>query len=172
MPDQPDTWPSTGCYEDIRLANSSCLCPPAVGHLSHGLVPLMPVHLPTWHRPDHRWPYASPGPWGGRDGWASRPQKCASSLHPQGQPGWQKDEFWPCVVCEDSWKASKKSPIPSILSHNTALSLLLESPPSRGWALEVPTPRPPKTGAKLPDRQSPPLNSNWHGGAWLYLIPA
>lgn len=77
MPDQLDTWPSTGCYEDIRLANSSCLCPPAVVHLFHGLVPLMPTHLPTWQRLDHRWPYASPGPWGGRNGWAS-------SLHPQG----------------------------------------------------------------------------------------
>lgn len=124
MPDQLDTWPSTGCYEDIRLANSSCLCPPAVGQLFHGLVPLMPTHLPTWHRPDHRWPYASPGPWGGRNGWAS-------SLHPQGHLAGRGTSFgYVLGVCEEGWGTSKKPSMPSILSH-TNLSLLLESPPCR-----------------------------------------
>lgn len=76
---------SEASQRQVRLAKSSCLCPPAVGHLSQGLVPLTPRLLPTWHRLDHRWPYASPRTWSGRGGQASRSQISPSSLAPQGR---------------------------------------------------------------------------------------
>lgn len=91
MPDQLDTWPSTGCYEDIRLANS-CLCPPAVGQLFHGLVPLMPKTPTNLAQARSQMALCVTRTMG----W----QEWMGILTPSpGSPGWQGDEFWLCVGC-------------------------------------------------------------------------
>lgn len=91
-------WTPGSAQDAVKTSEASQVLLPVptyVGHLSQGLVPLTPRLLPTWHRPDRRWPYASPRTRGGQ---ASRSQISSSSLPLQGCLA-GGCEFWPRVGC-------------------------------------------------------------------------